>query len=294
MHQKVILTYYTSRYKLLLTIHNTKIANYLITENCKLQPIEEIDQIKRRVPLESEPPPQEVRHYFIDDWSEWVSPSELADKSSFDGRFNRFNQAGSTSSLNRNDKLKTDDKSERPPVSCYGCVYLSKERNCSSSSPSLFGSSIPSSSSNMDISVPPGTPYQKQVSTCSTLPPKRPFLSFKDCGSSPVTSQTINHDVNRHPLNTSTRQQTSKFMPLTDYPCVILSQPSPTTFEVANVEDPDFPIWLYHTSALRPHQGSSKPLTPFRKRGRQERLFHAPRRGVVRTRGGDCIYNCNR
>ncbi|GFY53085.1 hypothetical protein TNIN_33791 [Trichonephila inaurata madagascariensis] len=36
----------------------------------------------------------------------------------------RFNPAGSTSFFNRNDKLKTDDKSERPPASCYDCDKL--------------------------------------------------------------------------------------------------------------------------------------------------------------------------
>ncbi|GFW39882.1 hypothetical protein TNCV_4358771 [Trichonephila clavipes] len=65
---------------------------------------------------------------------------------------------------------------------------------------------------------------------------------------------TINHDVNRHPLSTSAQQQTSMFIPRTDGPCVILSQQSPTTFKVANLEDPDGPNGVYHTSALRPHQ----------------------------------------
>ncbi|GFY47185.1 hypothetical protein TNIN_299701 [Trichonephila inaurata madagascariensis] len=32
-----------------------------------------------------------------------------------------------TSSFNRSDKLKTDDKSERPPVSCYGCEAIIQE-----------------------------------------------------------------------------------------------------------------------------------------------------------------------
>ncbi|GFW89413.1 tensin-1 [Trichonephila clavipes] len=97
-------------------------------------------------------------------------------------------------------------------------------RDESSSSPSFIGSSPPSSPSSMDIPVPPtfsvspGTPYRKQVSTCSTLPPKSPLLLSKDRGSSPATSQTINHDVNRHPLRTSARQETSKFMPRTDSP----------------------------------------------------------------------------
>ncbi|GFY53712.1 uncharacterized protein TNIN_179631, partial [Trichonephila inaurata madagascariensis] len=67
--------------------------------------------------------------------------------------------------------------------------------------------------------------------------------------------------VNKHPLNSSARQRTSKFIPR----YVILSQRSPTTFEVANLEDPDVLIGVYHTSALRLNQGpSSKPLAPLR------------------------------
>ncbi|GFT30998.1 hypothetical protein TNCV_1683621 [Trichonephila clavipes] len=261
--------------------------------------------------------PPEVRDHFIDDWSEWVSPSELADKldvhctirnttpsvkkmahlreypsksyipkrSSLDGRFNRFNQESSTSSFNRNDKLKTDDKSERPlevqtrpnleentcllhedEIKClilekrnelgellnlYGAVFepggdptpfieycikpgenhlvpvppkLSMYRNTGalstplpfsqstsaksnyardgpSSSSSLFGSSSPSSSSRMNRPVPPASPlplripYQNQDPAYATLSPKSPLLSSKNRGSSPATSQTINHDI---------------------------------------------------------------------------------------------------
>ncbi|GFV56848.1 hypothetical protein TNCV_146001 [Trichonephila clavipes] len=97
--------------------------------------------------------PSELRDHFMDGWSDWVSPSELAGKldvycntqnttpsvkktarlreypsksytpkkSSLNGRFNRFNEAGCTSSFNRGDKLKSDGKSERPLVLCYGC-----------------------------------------------------------------------------------------------------------------------------------------------------------------------------
>ncbi|GFU77328.1 hypothetical protein TNCV_36071 [Trichonephila clavipes] len=77
------------------------------------------------------------------------------------------------------------------------------------------------------------------------------------------------------------------FIPRTDGPCVILSQQSPTTFKVANLEDPDGPNGVYHTSALRPHQyPSSLPLTPLRKRGRPRKTLNgpSPRRG--RDRGG--------
>ncbi|GFU60439.1 hypothetical protein TNCV_4433041 [Trichonephila clavipes] len=55
---------------------------------------------------------------------EYPSKSYAPKRSSLDGRFKRFNQAGSTSSFNKDDKLKTDKKSERPPVSCYGCGKL--------------------------------------------------------------------------------------------------------------------------------------------------------------------------
>ncbi|GFT14743.1 uncharacterized protein TNCV_99411 [Trichonephila clavipes] len=131
-----------------------KIANFN-----RLKDLIIFDQIKRRVP-------PEVRDHFVDDWSGWVSPSELADKldvycnirnattlvkkiahlreypsksyapkrNSHDCRFNRFNQAGSTSSFNSSEKLKTGEKSGRPPISCYGCskIGVTKPRcpNC--------------------------------------------------------------------------------------------------------------------------------------------------------------------
>ncbi|GFY66690.1 hypothetical protein TNIN_489051 [Trichonephila inaurata madagascariensis] len=81
-----------------------------------------------------------------------------------------------------------------------------------SSSSSLFGSSPPTSSSRMNRPVPP------------------------------ATSQAINHDFNGYSLSTFALQQTTKFMPRRGSPYVILRQRSLTTFEVANLEDPDVPI----------------------------------------------------
>ncbi|GFT27034.1 uncharacterized protein NPIL_666711 [Nephila pilipes] len=71
------------------------------------------------------------------------------------------------------------------------------------------------------------------------------------------------------------------FMPHRDSPYVILSQRSPAIFEVANPEDPDVPIGVYHTSGIRPHQGpSTKHLTSLRKRGRTRKTLpgSSPRR----------------
>ncbi|GFU50082.1 hypothetical protein NPIL_399811 [Nephila pilipes] len=55
---------------------------------------------------------------------EYLSNIYAPKRSSPDSGFDKTNQAGSTSSISKCDKLKTDDRSERPPVSCYGCGKL--------------------------------------------------------------------------------------------------------------------------------------------------------------------------
>ncbi|KFM74955.1 Tensin-1, partial [Stegodyphus mimosarum] len=68
-------------------------------------------------------------------------------------------------------------------------------------SPSVIGSSPPSSPSRMDrpvtpaFPVPPGTPYQNQDSTSSALPPKSPSMSRKDRSPSPAAVQNVHHDA---------------------------------------------------------------------------------------------------
>ncbi|KAF8766495.1 Tensin-1 like protein [Argiope bruennichi] len=85
----------------------------------------------------------------------------------------------------------------------------------SSWSPSVIGSSPPSSPSRMDrpvtpaFPVPPGTPYQNQDPTCSTLPPKSPLLSRKDRSPSPATLQNMHHDFSAMQRPSSTNGQSS-------------------------------------------------------------------------------------
>ncbi|GBL99826.1 Tensin-1 [Araneus ventricosus] len=85
----------------------------------------------------------------------------------------------------------------------------------SSWSPSVIGSSPPSSPSRMDrpvtpaFPVPPGTPYQNQDPTCSTLPPKSPLLSRKDRSPSPATLQNMHHDFSGMQRPSSTNGQSS-------------------------------------------------------------------------------------
>ncbi|GFW40883.1 hypothetical protein TNCV_4369311 [Trichonephila clavipes] len=71
--------------------------------------------------------------------------------------------------------------------------------------PSFISPSLSSSSSRMNRPVPPGTPYQYTNPANSTLSPKGPLMTSKDRGFSPATSQTINHDINRHSLSSSTQ-----------------------------------------------------------------------------------------
>ncbi|GFS58698.1 hypothetical protein NPIL_186761 [Nephila pilipes] len=51
---------------------------------------------------------------------EYPSKPYTPKRSSSDSRFDKTNQTGSTSSFSRGDKLKTDYRSERLSVSCYG------------------------------------------------------------------------------------------------------------------------------------------------------------------------------
>ncbi|GFS75710.1 hypothetical protein NPIL_67061 [Nephila pilipes] len=66
--------------------------------------------------------------------SEYPSKPYAPKRSSPDSRFDKTNQAGSTSSFSKGDKFKTDDRSERPSVSCYGCgkpgVMVPRCPNC--------------------------------------------------------------------------------------------------------------------------------------------------------------------
>ncbi|XP_071033243.1 tensin-3 isoform X43 [Parasteatoda tepidariorum] len=84
----------------------------------------------------------------------------------------------------------------------------------SSWSPSVIGSSPPSSPSKMDrpitpaFPVPPATPYQNQDPTCSNLPPKSPLLSRKDRSPSPATLINF-HDMPGVPRTNNTNGQSS-------------------------------------------------------------------------------------
>jgi len=78
--------------------------------------------------------------------------------------------------------------------------------------------------------------------------------------------------VNLHTHSNKAKKITSKFAPRRDGPYIILTQRSPTSYEIANIETPHVSLGAYHTSALRPCQeaiqATNGPINPIRKRGR--------------------------
>ncbi|GFU15265.1 retrovirus-related Pol polyprotein from transposon 412 [Trichonephila clavipes] len=75
--------------------------------------------------------------------------------------------------------------------------------------------------------------------------------------------------VTLHPLSNAAHKKTAKFMPKRDGPYIIVTQRSPTTYKVANPNNPHEVLGPYHSSALRPCiDKEATPVMPLRKRGR--------------------------
>ncbi|GFU53765.1 uncharacterized protein TNCV_3472111 [Trichonephila clavipes] len=67
-------------------------------------------------------------------------------------------------------------------------------------------------------------------------------------------------------------------MPRRDGPYVILTQRSPSSFEIASLDNPGKHLGVYHTSALTPcnNDNKVKPLIPLRKRVRSPKVPQTP------------------
>ncbi|KFM62693.1 hypothetical protein X975_19850, partial [Stegodyphus mimosarum] len=93
--------------------------------------------------------------------------------------------------------------------------------------------------------------------------------------------------ISKHPVSKSAEQKTSKFMPRRDGPYVIMTQRSPTTYEVSNLSDPHTSLGVYHSSALRPcFDSNSTPLQPLRRRGRPRKHTPGSSSGRCRSQRG--------
>lgn len=118
--------------------------------------------------------------------------------------------------------------------------------------------------------------------------------------------------VTSHPVSNKGKKRTAKFAARRDGPFIIVTQRSPTSYEIANPTSPDIPVATYHVSALRPYLDTplieQEPITPLRNRGRPRKTDpivkqsldgtidpangYSPRR--LRSHGGRTVMNNQR
>ncbi|GFW03801.1 retrovirus-related Pol polyprotein from transposon 412 [Trichonephila clavipes] len=136
-----------------------------------------------------------------------------------------------------------------------------------------------------DNFVPEITPYLKKFAKFSTQirevveeqHDSRKFYFDKKRKSAPTYQPGDHVFVASHPLSNSAQVRSAKLMPRRDGPYLILTQSSPSSYEIACLDNPGVPLGVYHTSALTPcNIDKVKPLIPLRKRGRPPKVPQTP------------------
>ncbi|GFT70758.1 uncharacterized protein TNCV_2490961 [Trichonephila clavipes] len=150
-----------------------------------------------------------------------------------------------------------------------------------------------------DNFVPEITPYLKKFAKFSTQirevvekqQDSRKFYADKKRKAAPTYQPGEHVFVASHPLS---QGRSAKLMPRRDGPYVILTQRSPSSYEIASLDNPGVPLGVYHTSALTPcNIDKVKPLIPLRKRGRPPNVPQSPgsSSGRRRNQRGRICYN---
>ncbi|GFV69282.1 retrovirus-related Pol polyprotein from transposon 412 [Trichonephila clavipes] len=138
-----------------------------------------------------------------------------------------------------------------------------------------------------DNFVPEKTPYLKKFAKFSTQirevveeqQDSRKFYADKKRKTvcAPTYQPGEHVFVASHPLSNAAQGRSAKLMPHIDSPFVILTQRSPSSYEIASLDNPGEPLGVYHTSALTPcNNDKVKPLIPLRKRGRPPKVPQTP------------------
>ncbi|GFX24081.1 hypothetical protein TNCV_2435741 [Trichonephila clavipes] len=136
-----------------------------------------------------------------------------------------------------------------------------------------------------DNFVPEITPYLKKFAKFSTQirevveeqQDSRKFYADKKRKAAPTYQPGEHVFVASHPLRNAAQGRSAKLMPRRDGPYVILTQRSPSSYEIASLDNPGVPLGVYHTSALTPcNIDEVKPLIPLRKRGRPSKVPQTP------------------
>jgi hypothetical protein len=129
-----------------------------------------------------------------------------------------------------------------------------------------------------DNFVPEFTPYLKRFSKIAKQVKERleqkqdKHKKYADKKRSPAPHYAPGDHVyiDLHPISSSAKGKTAKFVPKRDGPYVIVTQKSPTSYVIASPDEPTVPLGIYHTSAVKPcyQRQSTIPVHPLRKRGR--------------------------
>ncbi|GFW25907.1 hypothetical protein TNCV_2977411 [Trichonephila clavipes] len=136
-----------------------------------------------------------------------------------------------------------------------------------------------------DNFVPEITPYLKKFNKFSTQirevaeeqQDSRKFYADKKRKAAPTYQPGEHVFLASHPLSNAVQGRSAKLMPRRDGPYVILTQRSPSSYEIASLDNPGEPLGVYHTSALTAcNNDKVKPLIPLRKRGRPPKVPQTP------------------
>ncbi|GFX51441.1 uncharacterized protein TNCV_3103741 [Trichonephila clavipes] len=136
-----------------------------------------------------------------------------------------------------------------------------------------------------DNFVPEITPYLKKFVKFSTQirevveeqHDSRKFYADKKRKAAPTYQPGEPVFVASHPLSNAAQGRSAKLMSRREGPYVILTQRSPSSYEIASLDNPGEPLGVYHTSALTPcNNDKVKHLIPFRKRGLPPKVPQTP------------------
>ncbi|GFU89283.1 retrovirus-related Pol polyprotein from transposon 412 [Trichonephila clavipes] len=101
----------------------------------------------------------------------------------------------------------------------------------------------------------------------------RKFYSDKERKAAPTYQPGEHAFVASHSLSNAVQGRSAKLMPRRDGPYMILTQRSPSSYEIASLDNPGEPLGVYHTSLLTPcNNDKVKPLIPLRNRGRPPKV----------------------
>ncbi|GFT65098.1 transposon Tf2-6 polyprotein [Trichonephila clavipes] len=150
-----------------------------------------------------------------------------------------------------------------------------------------------------DNFVPDITPYLKKFAMFSTQirevveeqQDSRKFYADKKRKAASTYQPGEHVVVASHPLGNAAQGRSAKLMSRRDGSYVILTQKSPSSYEIASLDNPGEPLGVYHTSALIPCTNDKvNPLFLFVNVAVHQRshILRVPRRDAVGTRGGGC------